>query len=183
MYTSRMKTVVFYLLLLCICSPSFAAVQESGKSDGEAAPSCGPSETKLKVGTSKSRGSVDPPPTGHALLVVIQVPEQNVIPNCGIINRLAVDGTWVGANCNKSYFQIPLTSGSHLVCNERQTKLIFQGRAAAVKRIDVESGKVYCLKALGNVRSANLAALSFELLYPEEGKLLLSSMDLAHLKN
>lgn len=52
-----------------------------------------------------------------------------------------------------------------------------------MKRVNVESGKIYYLKALGNVRSANVAALSLELLDPEEGKLLLSSMDLAHLKN
>ena len=55
-----------------------------------------------------------------------------------IQTRLAVDGTWMGANYGNNYFFLTLTPGEHLFCSQASDR--------SVVTMNVEAGKIYYLQ-------------------------------------
>lgn len=142
-----MKPVQSLLLLL-----SFSATALSAQFPAPPAPSsrfCGPSDDTLLPEAKKGNHQLPSTAGSQGLLVIIQVYRQAVHPNCYVVNRVAVDGQWVGANCSKSFFAVPINAGEHHVCFDRQTKLIFHGKAETVRNVSVSPGQAYYFKVWG----------------------------------
>ncbi len=175
-----MKPVQSLLLLL-----SFSATALSAQFPAPPAPSsrsCGPSDDTLHPEAKKGNHQLPSTAGSQGLLVIIQVYRQAVHPNCYVVNRVAVDGQWVGANCSKSFFAVPINAGEHHVCFDRQTKLIFHDKAETVRNVSISPTQAYYFKVVGDVQSSAETALEVGQISPEEAQSLMAHVDEAHLK-
>lgn len=142
---------------------------------------CGPVDAKLKVELLKEH-EVGPPSPDKSRIIIIQQPKQKIVPNCGIVTRYAVDGEWLAANCSKSFAVITVAPGDHHLCGERQTKLIFRGRAEAFQTLHLEGGKTYYFKTYVDVQAPADSSLDLQPADEAEAKFVMSRFEEARLK-
>jgi hypothetical protein len=100
---------------------------------------------------------------------------------------LGIDGAWVGAVSGHAYFSVPITPGHHHLCARFSGRTgaqllvpLFKVRDVALHSLDVSPGGTYYVRVQFGYRSA----FTFDLLDPDEGKLLLSHSEFStsHLK-
>ena len=128
---------------------------------------CGDDKVKFDVDLKKDQPPPAPPEAGKAQIVLIQ--------NTGAYDhfmppiRFGVDGAWVGANKNNSYFAISVDPGEHHICTSLQ---MGAGRGSLVKSsaqlatFTAEAGKTYYFEAAINIISGGSnggGAVSFDL--------------------
>src|ERR1700691_5978154 len=99
-----MKAAFITLLLV---SSALAQVPSNG-----VASACGPGDASFAVKLDKTQHTLTQPDSGKALVYFIQ--ENGTA-------RIGLDGTWVGANKNNSYFSVPVEPGEHHVCADVRT--------------------------------------------------------------
>jgi hypothetical protein len=80
------------------------------------APACRPlgdEKAVIDVAT-RGHGTVPASPeNGKAKVVFIETADRNALP---VTTRAALDGTWLGANKDNSYFEATISPGEHHVC-------------------------------------------------------------------
>ena len=107
--------------------------------------SCGPKDASFNVRLDKSKHSVIQPGPGKALIYFIRDPVRfNLQPaSLGDLQPtlLGIDGAWVGAIRENSYFSVAVDPAEHHICAaawySREEKLV------EVAHLQAEAGKMY----------------------------------------
>ena len=120
------------LIALLFAASAFA--QEP--SDGVAS-ACGAKSGNFSVTLDKSQHTLAQPEPGRALVYFIQEKGSDTFD---VTTKIGIDGAWVGANKNSSYFAVSVDPGEHHVCANVQS---FRGHPLGLVHFTAEAGKVY----------------------------------------
>jgi hypothetical protein len=123
---------------------------------------CGPKDVTFTVTTDISHAAADPEP-GKARVAFIQ----DDGPWGGhqhYVMKIGLDGTWVGAYKQNSYFAVSVDPGEHHVCANVQSKAGI-GRLLALAHFTAEPGKIYYFRTrfFGGISGIQSAPPSVEL--------------------
>jgi hypothetical protein len=114
---------------------------------------CGAEGVSFNVKLDKSEHGLAQPEPGKAMVYFIQ---EKGSDSLGVTTMIGLDGTWVGANKNSSYFSVSVEPGEHHVCaNVRSAR----GHPVGLVHFTAETGKIYYLNArvvYGEEAKANL---------------------------
>lgn len=102
---------------------------------------CGSNTTAFEVTVDPSQHTLQQSGAGKALVYFIQDdgPDGN---HQHFITKVALDGAWVGAYKNNSYFAVSVEPGVHHVCARVQSKSRI-GDTLALAHFTAEAGKTY----------------------------------------
>ncbi|HEY6252132.1 MAG TPA: DUF2846 domain-containing protein [Candidatus Angelobacter sp.] len=161
-------TIIFFL------SSTFAADKTAVT---QALAACGPIDIRFDVTTEENQHPLGQPEAGKALVYIVQQGEFECI-RCSTTSRMGVDGTWVGANDDESYFYFYVTPGEHHLCTDQQTKSE-DHRLAALVPFTAEAGKIYYFRArllerITRHRGSDEWTLDLDPINPDQGQLLVS---------
>lgn len=131
---------------------------------------CGDDKVKFEVTAKTSNTPPAPPDPGKAQLVLIENENHMIGPFMHATIRFGLDGAWVGANSDNSYFVVPVEPGVHHVCVSWQSSLKMLKKSIDVASFTAEAGKVYYFAA--NVKVVptgnNAANIDFDLSQMDE---------------
>jgi hypothetical protein len=99
---------------------------------------CGPKSGSFEVKLDKSQHALGQPDPGKALVYFIQE---------GGAAQIGLDGAWVGANKNSSYFAVSVEPGEHHVCADVRTPRGIPGVPVGFLHFTAEAGRVYYFDA------------------------------------
>jgi len=110
--------------------------------------SCGDDSVKFDVDLKKDQPPSTPPDAGKAQIVFIQNSGQydHFVPPI----RFGMDGAWVGANKNNSYFVVNVDPGEHHLCTSLQmggSKASLVKSSVQMATFTAEAGKTYYWEA------------------------------------
>ena len=129
-----MKTTLLILLTACT---TFAQVKTNNNTN----PACGPSDVKFSVRTDKNPMPPGQAPAGKALVYFLQDdigwPHRMLVAKPTY--RLGVDGQWVGATHDSSYFYFTVDPGEHSLCANQQ----FRRGLTLGHQFMAEAGRTY----------------------------------------
>ena len=104
--------------------------------------SCGPEKPGLNVSVGKREPAPAQPVSGQAQIYFIQDNGQQKFGiGVSVTTWIALDGTWVGANKNNSYFSVSVEPGEHHMCSSLRSEVL--GQPVEMSHFTVEAGKVY----------------------------------------
>jgi hypothetical protein len=109
---------------------------------------CGSDKAKFDVETAKpATAAVIQPVAGKARVVFIETVINTGYPFGGpsFTTRFGVDGKWVGAASNNSYFVLDFDPGVHHLCSAIQTSFSAPKDKIGIASFTAEAGKVYYL--------------------------------------
>jgi len=124
-----MKSALIALLL--------AASAFGQTASGPATSACGPESGSFQVKLDKSQHMLAQPDPGKALVYFIQEKGSDAF---AVTTKIAIDGAWVGANKNSSYFAVSVEPGEHHVCANVQS---YRGHPKGFVHFTAKAGKVY----------------------------------------
>jgi hypothetical protein len=102
---------------------------------------CGPEDVDFKVKLDNTHHALTQPDPGKAQVYFIQDKGAYSFGIGGSVQtKIGLDGRWVGANRNNSYFSLSLEPGEHHLCAEIQSSLYAQIPEFA--HFTAEAGKV-----------------------------------------
>jgi len=129
----KLKLFAFFL---CLFFAAAAMAKEIELPD-----SCGDAKTKFEVTTHMSKTALPAPDAGKALIVFIQPKRQLACVGCSA-QRYAMDGQWVGATQQDSYFTLQVEPGQHHFCSTGPMP-----NEIAIRTYEVKAGMTYFLQA------------------------------------
>ena len=100
---------------------------------------CGPYDARFDVKVDKSQHPFVEPEAGKALVYVFEEDQTTASPT----TRVGLDGKWMGANTNDSYFFFAVDPGDHRLCTNWQEKIEDLGRLGGALHFNAEAGKIY----------------------------------------
>lgn len=157
---------VFVLMLLAV--PVFAQEQP-----GAVAAACGPKEA-FEVKLDQSQHSHVQPEPGKARVYFVQdIGAVNCLGGCG--TKIGLDGAWVGANKQNSYFSVSVEPGEHHVCANLSPH--FSPHSVAFAHFTAEAGKVYYFRTRPFLAKDQL--LNIDPIDSDEAKYLIASYPLS----
>ncbi|HEX3941737.1 MAG TPA: hypothetical protein VHX11_09675 [Acidobacteriaceae bacterium] len=109
--------------------------------------SCGDDSVRFNVKTTKNKTPLPSPPDGKAQVVLIENENQMIGPFMYATIRYGMDGAWVGANNNNSYFVVSVDPGVHHLCVAWQSGIGKLKKSIDVAKFTAEAGKVYYFAA------------------------------------
>ncbi|MFZ0772776.1 MAG: DUF2846 domain-containing protein [Candidatus Sulfotelmatobacter sp.] len=124
------------LIALLLAASAFAQAPS-----GVATSACGPKSGSFQVTLDKSQHTLAEPEPGKALVYFIQEKGSDAF---AVTTKIGIDGAWVGANKNSSYFAVSVEPGEHHVCTNVQS---FRGHPVGLVHFMAEAGKVYYFDA------------------------------------
>src|SRR5882724_5492834 len=101
---------------------------------------CGPQDASFDVKLDKSQHSLTQPEPGKARIYFVQDIGQVSCWGSCVTSRVGLDGAWVGANHDNSYFSVSVEPGEHHMCAKPQSIL---RRLVGLAHFTAEAGKVY----------------------------------------
>ena len=128
-----MRTIV---LVMLFAASAFARAQSAALPAG-----CGPENVSFDVKLDKSQHTLAQPEPGKALVYFIQEKGADAL---GVTTEIRLDGTWVGANKNSSYFAVSVGPGEHHVCASVRSH---RGHPVGLVHFTAEAGAVYYFNA------------------------------------
>lgn len=143
-------------------------------SAARAAAGCGPNEIQFEAKTDKTQHPQAPVDAARAVIYVFS---ERV--SFDQTYRIGMDGKWMGATRDESYFFFTVEPGEHRLCwdvQKGQDKLSDQGAATT---FTAEAGRVYCFKSTVFERNEITAKRKFERIDGAEGMFLVSSWPLS----
>jgi hypothetical protein len=105
-------TKYFSVVCLALFVTALPALAQDDAAVARTAAGCGPSAGMFNVQTTDAKHPVSQPEAGKALVYFFT--DFVTAPTM----RVGVDGSWVGANDNKSYFFFQVSPGEHNLCTE-----------------------------------------------------------------
>jgi len=147
----------------------FAASALAQTPSGSATSACGPKSDTFQVQLDKSQHTLAQPDPGKALVYFIQ--------EKGAVSRIGVDGAWVGANKNSSYFAVSVEPGEHHACADVQTPMGIPGVPVGFLHFTADAGRVYYFDA--RVVYGSQSYLFFGVVDCDEAKYLIASYPLS----
>jgi hypothetical protein len=130
------------VLCLAVFLGALPVLAQDEAAAARTAAGCGPSEQMFDVKTTDLKHPVGQPEAGKALVYFfvdfVNAPTM----------RVGVDGNWVGANDDKSYFFFQVAPGEHNVCTEWQSGTFKKSseRVGEAMHLTAEAGKTYYLR-------------------------------------
>ena len=115
----------------------FAASAFAQESSAVATSACGPNAGSFQVKLDASQHTLAQPDPGKALVYFIQ---EKGSDSFAVTTRIGIDGAWVGANKNSSYFAVSVEPGEHHVCASVQS---FRGHPVGFVHFTAEAGNIY----------------------------------------
>jgi hypothetical protein len=136
-FASGMQMVRNAFAIILLVSSGFS--QDSAMAARVAA-GCGPNDVQFRVKADKNHHPTSQAEAGKALVYAFaDEDEVNLSLHIGgITTKVGLDGEWVGANYQKSYFFFPVDPGDHRLCTSQQRTKI----ASAVS-FTAEPHKIY----------------------------------------
>jgi Protein of unknown function (DUF2846) len=138
------------VVLVALLFAASAVAQESAAAVESA---CGPKDGSFNVKLDESQHTLAQPEPGKARVYFIQ---QKAADSFAATTEIGLDGAWVGANKNNSYFAVSVAPGEHHVCVSVQS---FRGHPLGFMHFTAEAGRVYYFNArimYGERTEANL---------------------------
>ena len=108
---------------------------------------CGDDKVKFDVKTEKGQSAPATPEAGKAQIVFIENENHMIGPFMYATVRFGLDGAWVGANNNNSYFTLDVAPGVHHLCASWQSALGRVEKNVDAASFTAEPGKVYYFAA------------------------------------
>jgi len=124
------------LVALLFAASAFAQDQPAGVS-----PACGPGDASFEVKVDRSQHAMAEPEAGKALVYFIQDTGVKVTFGIYPITTVGIDGAWVGAYKNDSYFSVAVEPGEHHLC--ANIRSLSTGHQVEFAHLTAEAGKVY----------------------------------------
>ncbi len=90
--------------------------------------------------------------------------------------KIGLDGTWIGAVKNSSYFGAPVEPGEHHVCANVQS---FRGHPVGLLHFTAEAGKVYYFDARVVYGEQSALTLSLGAVDSDQAKYLIASLPMS----
>ncbi|MFZ0395185.1 MAG: hypothetical protein WCF17_08905 [Terracidiphilus sp.] len=142
------------------------------------AAACGPAGTAFKVKLDKSLHSVEPPDAGRARIYFIHdaATAGDIMPLTYPTVKMAMDGSWVGANRGNSFFQVDASPGEHHFCAVLQTS--FLDPRVELAHLIVEAGKTYFYRTQ-LLLSGEVDVLELDPVDSDEGRYLVSTFPMS----
>jgi len=161
------------LAVLLLITPAFAQDQTAAF----AAAGCGPDKIKFDVKTNSHQHTVAQPQPGKALVYAFEDFPHTGLTIGGVTTKVGLDGTWVGANYDNSYFFFLVDPGDHSLCASVQSSVPGTSKLKAAASLTAEAGKVYYFWTLVlHVSDPNRPTeVKLEPVDPAEGRLLIAS--------
>lgn len=106
-----------------------------------AAKTCGSEKASFNVKLDESQHALAQPAPGKALVYFIQEKGSDAL---NVTTRIGLDGAWVGADKNSSYFSVPVEPGEHHVCANVQSR---RGHPLGFVHFTAEAGRIYYFSA------------------------------------
>ena len=153
-----------------------ALAQDPGAiSAAEAA--CGPMSVNFDVKDDNSQHTVRQPDADKALAYVIQdIGQVPCIAGC-ITSKIALDGTWIGANHHNSYLVFSVDPGEHHLCARWQSHFGRLNQIAGLTHFAAEAGKVYFFRT--RLLDPTHGFFDFEPVDSDQGKLFVASIPMS----
>lgn len=151
----------------------FAASAFAQESAAAVESACGPRDGGFNVKLDESQHTLTKPEPGKARVYFIQ---QKAADTFAVTTEIALDGAWVGANKNSSYFAVSVVPGEHHVCVSVQS---FRGHPLGFVHFTAEAGRVYYFNGrviYGERTEANLFLGEVD---SDQGKYLITSYPLS----
>lgn len=136
---------------------------------------CGHENVSFKVSLDESQHTLAPPDPGKARAYFIHDAGTGWTVGYPTV-KIAVDGTWVGANHGNSYFSVSVDPGEHHVCATLQSTLVAQRVELAHFTATAETVYYYRTRL---VVSRSVELLELEPIDTDQGKYLIASFPLA----
>jgi hypothetical protein len=128
---------IFAVILL------FATSALAQDKEGPVAPACASRSASFDVKLDDSQHALLPPEPGKARVYFIQdLDFARCLGDC-LTTRVGMDGTWIGANRQSSYFSASVEPGEHHLCVSPQSHFAWTTRYVALAHFTAEAGKVY----------------------------------------
>jgi hypothetical protein len=156
------------LIALLVAAPVFAQAPPAASTAA-----CGPENSSFNVKLDESQHALAQPEPGKALVYFVQ---EKGADTFGVTTQIGLDGTWVGANKNSSYFAVAADPGEHHVCANMQS---FRGHRVGLLHFTAEVGTVYYFNARIVYGEEAQANLFFDAVDSDEGKYLIASSPLS----
>ncbi len=135
----------FLMVAVALLSLSAFAADQATVAAAESA--CGPGNIRFDVKTEKGQPPTALPENGKALVYVVEVFEKPRNQLSNPTTKVGLDGTWVGANKNNSYFFFPVEPGDHHLCMAWQSILKGFSKKVALTNFSAEASKTYYFRA------------------------------------
>jgi hypothetical protein len=163
----RMKRMTTRFAVLLLCASLLPAVQSLAKSKTILPDACGDDSIQFDAKEEKDNPALTVPDDSKALIVFIEtMPGERMMQST---TRFGIDGAWVGATKNTSYFTRSVSPGEHNLCASMQSAPSREKKAFThVASLTAEPGKVYYFEA--QIATANILSLDFAQLSEAEGK-------------
>jgi hypothetical protein len=156
----------------------FAASAFALKPPAPLPPACGPQTVFLNVKLDKSQYTLSQPEPGKAQVYFIQDADPQGL-GVGSVRRIGLDGAWIGANKNSSWFSVSVNPGEHHVCVQDQPiSDRFMDNPVGLMHFTAEAGKVYYYRTR-LVLSRTVELLELEPIDSDQGKYLIASFPLS----
>jgi len=136
--------------------------------------SCGPQNLGFKVKLDESQHMLAQPEPGKALLYFFSDATSNTLGYPTV--KMAIDGTWAGANHGNSHFFASINPGEHHVCVTLQSSMVAQ--RVELAHFTAEAGKVYYYHTR-LVVSRSVELLELDAIDSDQGQYLIETLPLA----
>ena len=171
-----MKMKWIGVVVLLVSSVAFAADQVTVAAAESA---CGPVNIKFDVKAEKDQHPTAQAQEGKALVYVVESFERPGNQWARPTTKVGLDGAWVGANKNNSYFFFSVDPGDHHLCAAWQSVLKGYAKKVALTSFSAETGKAYYFRARitehDEGRGGAWFTLDLEPVNSDEGQLLTAS--------
>lgn len=167
-----MKRTTRMLLAVLLFTPPVLAQNQATSSSPDAA--CGQFDVHFDIKKDSSQHIAQLEP-GKALVYVIQDEDHPDCLKCDTTTRVGLDGSWVGANNEDSYFYFSVDPGEHHLCANRLPQLGVTAKPISLLGFTAEAGKTYYFRihaVYGGDRGASYSDLGA--VNPDEAKYLIS---------
>ena len=169
-----MKTVMMLLLF------SSVTLAQNNPTLLQAKAACGADNISFDLKTHHDDAPVFQAEAGKALVYVIGEDRGGWCDGCGIIARVGMNGTWVGAINGDSHLSFSVDPGEQHVCVNWQSRFSNRSKRVALAQLNAESGKIYYFRMRLTIQGEhNPALLDLDPIDSDEGKYMVAASKLA----
>jgi hypothetical protein len=169
-YPARRKAVRIALVTLLFAASAFAQTPPT-----VAAAACGPEQVSFNVKKHESQHAPTEPDPGKARVYFFH----DAGTSFGIgypTTKLGMNGAWVGANHDNSYFSVTVDPGEQHICAVLQSSLVDQ--RVELAHFTAEAGKIYYYRTR-LVVSRSVELLELNPIDSDQAKYLIASFSLS----
>jgi hypothetical protein len=132
-----LKLVLFAVLILIATS----AQAQKDAAVPAAKQACGPENAHFDV-TLDASHPLTAPASGKAVVYVLNdFPEDRPFPHFAL--AVGMDGQWIGANQNRSYFGFLVAPGTHHLCADGPRGKLWPRPSIELRRFEAKAGETY----------------------------------------